>query len=351
MPHTKLRNYSLLLNILCLVAGVGCALFMSEGLVRLAHMAPDVGYVQEGRYRLSRNPLLGYEPAAGVYRAEGENLWNYDYYAPETNKLGYRDYDHALQKVPGTTRIVVIGDSIASGLWIDRYTDTFPAVLEIQLRAAGVQAEVINLGVVGYNTQQEVEMLREHGLDYQPDIVVLAYCLNDRERNDGFLMQRLLEREKNEGGMNAARMAPLFAKSALFRFLRYRVFPPGVPAQNTEHVSRYLALVASDTTAQYFPVLQQLAETHGFRVVVAIFPALDDLDNYAHLDEHRRIAELAAQSGFERTDLLAPFRSCRAATGEAQGIDIYHPSKAGHACAGKTLAETIAGSVKARPAG
>ena len=39
--------------------------------------------------------------------------------------------------------------------------------------------EVINLAVPGYNTAQEIEMLRMKGLLYHPDVVILGWCDND----------------------------------------------------------------------------------------------------------------------------------------------------------------------------
>ena len=42
-----------------------------------------------------------------------------------------------------------------------------------------VSFEVINLGVGGYHTLQEAETLLVSGLRYQPDHVVVAFCVND----------------------------------------------------------------------------------------------------------------------------------------------------------------------------
>ena len=51
--------------------------------------------------------------------------------------------------------------------------------------------EVLNFGVSGYNTQQEVETLREKGLRYSPDLVVLAVCVNDALSHAGGILMFL----------------------------------------------------------------------------------------------------------------------------------------------------------------
>src|SRR4029079_12487891 len=100
---------------------------------------------------------------------QGSDLSFYDYRGA-SNSLGYRDVEHAVAKAPGTYRIVVLGNSVAAGLGVDRFDDTFPALLERLLAARGRKAEVINLAVSGYNPQQQVETLKDRGLRYRPDL-------------------------------------------------------------------------------------------------------------------------------------------------------------------------------------
>src|SRR5262249_1845763 len=46
-----------------------------------------------------------------------------------------------------------------------------------RLRRDGVEA--LNFGVPGYNTPQEVAVFRTKAAAFQPDIVILTYCMND----------------------------------------------------------------------------------------------------------------------------------------------------------------------------
>jgi hypothetical protein len=114
-------------------------------------------------------------PAPGVdYHGAERAFFDYE---GASNSQGFRDGEHAVAKPPGVYRIVVIGDSVGAGLKVERTEDTFPPLLQQMLDARGLKSEVINLSVSGYNTQQEVELLRERGLAYSPDLVIVAYTL------------------------------------------------------------------------------------------------------------------------------------------------------------------------------
>jgi len=103
------------------------------------------------------------------------------------NSDGLRDRELPIQKPPGTLRIAVLGDSYVEGMNVS-LEKTFPAVVEREVsHCAAVKdrkAEVINFGVSGYGTAQELLTLREHVWKYNPDIVVLAfYTGNDLFNN------------------------------------------------------------------------------------------------------------------------------------------------------------------------
>lgn len=322
------------------------ALLCAEMVIRLAGAAPEVGVVRKGRFQLSTNPRIGYEPVPAL-KYEGEDLSFYDYQGAG-NRLGYRDRDHAEEKRPGVFRIVVLGDSIGAGLRVERFEDTFPAILERLLREQGQNAEVINFSVSGYNTRQEVETLRERGLRYRPDLVLLAYSMNDREQVDGAILERLLEQRRAGTTVDPNRAAPVLVKSALWRFLRYRAFPPH--RQLDEELRQYRELLGGDTVEASFADLAELSRREGVPVLVALFPHLSRWRSPpAPTGEHQAIAELSRRHGFQYLDLLGAFRACRAESKAPLAFDSLHPTPDGHACAARALAGAVMES-RERPA-
>jgi lysophospholipase L1-like esterase len=322
------------------------ALLGAELLLRVTGAAPEVSIIRKGRFQLSANPRIGYEPVPSVHY-EGTDLSFYDYQGA-SNSLGYRDTEHAIAKPPGVYRILVLGDSIAAGLRLQKYERTFPPILENTLRQAGVKAEVMNFAVSGYNTQQEVETLKDKGLRYRPDLVLVAYSLTDRERMDGDILKTLLEEEQKKGG-SALRTHPALLHSALYRFLRFRILAPRQRAETVDpELQKQIDLISGDTVAEYFGELSRLSKENGFQVVIAVFPRLvHNFHAYRYEDQHQYVAGLSAKYGFHHLDLLEPMTRCREATpSKPIGVDSYHPAPLGHRCAAEAMARVILDEVR-----
>lgn len=80
---------------------------------------------------------------------------------------------------PGVLRVVCVGDSHTVGLEVGE-SETFPARLAADLaRARGGPVVAVNLGLDGSGTDVEGRILREEGLAYAPDLVVLQVFRND----------------------------------------------------------------------------------------------------------------------------------------------------------------------------
>jgi len=99
-----------------------------------------------------------------------------------TNAQGFRGTkNYATPKPAGTYRIIVLGDSVTLGHGVED-DETFAAILERNLSLTRPM-EVINMGVSGFGTAEELIQLRSVGWHYEPDLVVLAYFPNDPYNN------------------------------------------------------------------------------------------------------------------------------------------------------------------------
>ncbi|MEG4578384.1 SGNH/GDSL hydrolase family protein [Microcoleus sp. MON1_C5] len=116
----------------------------------------------------SLNPGASFE-----WQGEGERSFI------QANKDGLRDREHTKEKPPKTFRIAVVGDSFAEALQVPM-EKTFWWKMRKQLNkkctALGDgKVEVINFGVQGYGTAQELMTLRHKVWKYSPDLVILAF--------------------------------------------------------------------------------------------------------------------------------------------------------------------------------
>jgi len=136
-------------------------------------------------YRKSFNPLAAIVRLSSnrklVYELKPNIRMDFGHHWLETNRDGMRESrDYPETAATNVLRIVGIGDSGMFGWNVDQGRD-YLSVLETNL-SARIQprtCEVLNLAVPGYNTQQEVELLKERGLKYRPDIVIVGWAIND----------------------------------------------------------------------------------------------------------------------------------------------------------------------------
>jgi len=106
------------------------------------------------------------------------------------NSDGFRDREYTIEKPPNTYRIIVLGDSVAMGFGVNN-DEPFSEVLERKLNSlnSNVNYEVLNFGVWGYGTIQEVELLKYKGLKYEPDMIILEYHGTDIYDDVGVVYQ------------------------------------------------------------------------------------------------------------------------------------------------------------------
>jgi lysophospholipase L1-like esterase len=133
----------------------------------------------------SENLMVVRGPQVFAFRphAEGQFPGNADMsrlFPYRVNAHGLRDRDRPA-KGPESTRVLAIGDSYTWGYAVAE-EEAFPQVAERLLRDRGrAEIEVSNGGVPDYNSRQERQLLEQLLPAYQPDVVVLAYVINDAE--------------------------------------------------------------------------------------------------------------------------------------------------------------------------
>jgi len=101
-----------------------------------------------------------------------------------TNSLGFRAGEIPPEKTPGAFRILVLGDSITLSAFLPE-EQTYPDLVEKILREKK-PVEVINAGVYDVGLEEELWILKESGLKLNPDLVLLAFYLNDSRPPWGF---------------------------------------------------------------------------------------------------------------------------------------------------------------------
>ena len=119
----------------------------------------------------------------------GKSFWNGEGIPSEINMNsgGFRDYERSKTKPKNGFRIALLGDSFTEAIHV-KLEDTHGAIIEQNLQQCPVlkdrKVEVMNFGVQGYGTAQELMTLRHHVWDYSPDLVMLVFFAANDLRNN-----------------------------------------------------------------------------------------------------------------------------------------------------------------------
>jgi hypothetical protein len=193
-----------------------------------------------------------------------------------SNSKGVRGRDeHTASKDPSRTRIVVLGDSFSFG---EEVSDDETYASQLEARTPG--AEVLNLGVHGYGHDQMLVYLREEGLSYRPDVVLLGFTEIDMTRNLLAFRDYAKPRFELQAGRLELRGSPVPTPEAvldaepwhsklmdLLRMLRAR----------GEARSGATERRAQNVTAAILDELSRAAAASGAKPILAYLPVEDEL--------------------------------------------------------------------------
>ena len=206
-----------------------------------------------------------------------------------TNRWGMRDKEYQLQKPEGTSRIVIIGDSVAFGLKVHHehiYSELIEDRLNTELEG---DFEVLNFAVDGYNSSQEEIILRERALRFEPDMIILAYCFNDDSYTDGL---GDLARERAPWSIGS-KLHSQFISLVLHRLEKF-LFPFRKDQKQV---------------IQLFSYLGDLQQEQKIPVLVLVVPyRFEDPSRYKKLDQHKFIESLSSVNHLLHFDLYNSWR-------------------------------------------
>lgn len=116
-----------------------------------------------------------------IYELKPNQTARFQHVPVTINSFGMRDRELTKEKPAGVYRIAVLGDSYTFGWGVDQ-EKIFARWMESELTKMappGVHPQVLNFGVPGYATFQEVAKFQESGASFSPDAVLVYIVDND----------------------------------------------------------------------------------------------------------------------------------------------------------------------------
>jgi len=250
-------------------------------------------------------------------------------------------------------RILGIGDSITEAPYLEeknRYLNKIQFFLEPQINK---KIEVINAAVAGYNTAQELELLKSKGLKLQPDLVIVGICLNDSVSLAPAIRRNLFGGviENIRDGSKARYFDFLYQKSDLYKFIYDRLAGSKRRFKKPQAFQDYLKgyefripdkdwLLWEENLKGMIKVCRQ----KNIPILFVIFPTQNKVIRSEEFT-HKPLSNLFNQEGVPFLDLIHVFKN-ESDKGEKIYLDydLIHPSEFGHMITAMVISDYISRS-------
>src|SRR3989344_3071728 len=297
------KKKRLLVNLIFLFFILIFSFFLAEGIFRAYNyiQAKDLVFQGQGLHEKVDNPRLGHVllPNLTIVR-DNDAVYN-------TNSDGMRDMEYSVGHSNEVYRIVIIGDSVTFGSSVNQ-SDIYPEVLERELNQGlpeNYKIEVLNLGVSGYSTVSEVELFKLKGLKYNPDLVILAYVLNDASYQNSPTDQeapKFTHCKINLINMPInCKLKEILSSSAFLRALRDSL--KDHEKQKDIYIEYHNDPERWDYLVNQVDDLKFMSDANNFKVMAVVFPILSDFDNYKWAELHSKLIDMFDSKGFYTLDI------------------------------------------------
>lgn len=267
-----------------------------------------------------------------------------------TNSEGLRDQEYAASAPEGTIRILAIGDSqtFGNGLSLE---ETWPKQLETILnRNPGKTSyEVINAGIASTDTWQHEIILGRLLPKYNPDIVVLAFYVNDVVKR--FTPSPEIKKRQES---SQTRWIYFLKKSALLLSLRNAVGAIRNMISPAEGFLNQQALLYGEDTpvlnarwkqvSESIASMERMSEVYKTKFIVFSIPRRDQVDGRVPWDAYfGKLKAITEKNHIPVFSMLEPLQAAY----KEYGKDLFIPWD-GHntGVANRVIAETLSKQLK-----
>jgi hypothetical protein len=303
-------------------------------------IAAEVGVVEYPPSMTTGHPRRGYTLRPGFV---GESRFGIPF---RVSAQGFRSPEVAIPKPAGTRRVVVLGDSVTWGAGV-REEETFSHRLEVALRSAvACPVDVVDTGVSGYGSVEELDVLEHEGLGFEPDVVLVYHIENDNTVIShatgpvaAFLKDRVLYHSYLFAGTLQA-----------IRVTRWRIEVARVGGDTAAWAMQQNNWATHPGTAESLAALRRigvLAHEHGARVILASHPSSLSV---AVSDEVRNglLRGVADETGMTFVDMNAAFVPYLGGDLAVSATDL-HPNGRSHGIIADALLPVVRAALDCAP--
>ncbi len=246
------------------------------------------------------------------------------------NSHGFRDVERLKTKADGVWRLAVVGDSVTMQLTLPReklYVRRLEHFLQEAFPGSGIECPTF--GVTGYCAAQELALMQDTVLDFDPDAILWQFHLNDASDpvidGDNGGLGRYYARPRSQVWATLSRKMDHVLKK---RFLR-RHF------QGLEQRDLQLQAWNWDDMGRVIEQVHELSMSREIPVFVVLFPSFPEGGDWGRYTEaemrfYGTLVGRFESIGFPTLDLMPVFKRLPVSELQREPGDFWHPNARGH---------------------
>jgi lysophospholipase L1-like esterase len=273
-PISKLKYllFSLLLIILFFFCLEIALRVLDSGFHLLAKSSDQEKLIKENK--LWQNEL--FSRFSGVQERDPLLLWKFSPNVHksifQTNSQGLLGPEISISKPANTYRILLLGDSAPVGLGLHKREEAFgEQLIEIlNQRNPGKNYELVNAAVSGYTSLQGLTYLKNYGLRYSPDLIIIYFGNNDASKNGYISDRELLNRNPQLVGFLGT-----LNRLATYRLLKEFILPIKASLENKlkkDEKRQVVVRVSPEDYCRNIEEMIKLAKANNIKIILVNVP-------------------------------------------------------------------------------
>jgi len=216
-------------------------------------------------------------------------------------------------KPKGVLRIIAIGDSITQQGFYERFLDD-----RLNSMNLGCRFEVWNCGTSGYNLGNYYYYLKRKALNFNPDLIILGFCLNDFSANNLTLFNegKYYDFHDPFAVIDFPFSQYLFLHSNLYRFVLFRLEKAKLRRTDIDAILN-----------RQLDSMIDICSKRKIKIIALIWPYLKDVYNDADTGEYRRVKTALENKRIPFIDLHDVLTDRSDLTLRLNSYDYIHPSE------------------------
>ena len=327
--------------LISLLIGIGFALISLELFLRLN---PKFGYIHHSLKLLTKSeaPMVTHANIRPSTLLDYEHIPNYNPgvfshgYNPRLNSYGLIGEEYKLEKDKGIYRILFLGDSIAAQSWSGEFLEDELNNLKLHLR---YKFEIWNAAVAGYDVRRYYIYLKHKGLNYNPDMVLIFFCMDDFGANMN-ICYKIKDKitayyfPLTEISKRYTVNPFLIRHSYLYRFVILRVNSYLLSKKKIQGIDP-----DEENGRYYLQMIKEICENNKIPLFVVIFPYLKPLDEYKdyQIYQYKTICKVIKDLRIKHLNLYEHLPKESLYSLRVNKGDEIHPSREGHRLIAKII--------------